>query len=358
MITFPLPSQTSLIDQPPRCRQCAYILTHLEVARCPECGTQFDPEIESTYLRHPGFVFWKFWLPGFLLAVGGGVLLCVLFLSANSLGWGLAIGCPFTLGGLLGYGIRAPIWWSIILALAALTVIVTMLIMASLAGLFCGVILVLLFFVPTFFGLAVGRLLRAALKESTFSQRWYLPVVAFLLLPGVVHAAEKIIGFSHPPETVETSAVLPVNLHRAWSCHLFGRDTRPDAAAAMKLGLPRPTTMPNEHFLLGTEQKIKFNKGELTIRVTQRVEDSLLGFDYIRQSHVEDRAVRLLDGQWKFAQVAPGQTRVTIRTRYQPLMTPRWAWRPLERMSGNATHEYLLEEMRQAAADPATRAAP
>ena len=231
--------------------------------------------------------------PDFCWPSEAGYCFACCFFRPTALGGAWQSGAQFTLGGLLGYGIRAPIWWSIILALAALTVIVTMLIMASLAGLFCGVILVLLFFVPTFFGLAVGRLLRAALKESTFSQRWYLPVVAFLLLPGVVHAAEKIIGFSHPPETVETSAVLPVNLHRAWSCHLFGRDTRPDAAAAMKLGLPRPTTMPNEHFLLGTEQKIKFNKGELTIRVTQRVEDSLLGFDYIRQSHVEDRAVRL-----------------------------------------------------------------
>lgn len=32
-------------DDTPRCQNCGYILQHLTVPRCPECGERFDPEI-------------------------------------------------------------------------------------------------------------------------------------------------------------------------------------------------------------------------------------------------------------------------------------------------------------------------
>src|SRR6476620_5124009 len=124
MITFPPPSSLDLLDSPPRCIGCAYILEQLEQPRCPECGRDFDPAFPHTYTRYPGFVFWKYWLPGFCLAVGGGSFIAFLFLLNGFVGWGLTLGVPFAVGSLLGYGARVRARWYTILVLFAIVVVV------------------------------------------------------------------------------------------------------------------------------------------------------------------------------------------------------------------------------------------
>jgi hypothetical protein len=100
----------------------------------------------------------------------------------------------------------------------------------------------------------------------------------------------------------------------------------------------------------GDSKEITFNRGKLTIEITERVELDHLAYRFIRQAHVEDRAVRLLDGRIDFEPLAGDRTRVTLITCYQPLMTPRWYWRPFERLSGSDVHEAILNELERSAA--------
>src|SRR3954451_3720423 len=90
-----------LSRRPPRCLSCAYVLEHLETPRCPECGRWFNPIDPYSYTRKPGFVWWKYWLPGALLSTLGGLLLAAIFLASNRLGFALTIAVPFSLGALL-----------------------------------------------------------------------------------------------------------------------------------------------------------------------------------------------------------------------------------------------------------------
>lgn len=39
------------LRKPGHCEKCQYSLAHLTVARCPECGTHFDPEYVATELE-------------------------------------------------------------------------------------------------------------------------------------------------------------------------------------------------------------------------------------------------------------------------------------------------------------------
>lgn len=39
----------SLQHNTPRCRQCGYLLVQLPSNRCPECGTEFDLDVESNH---------------------------------------------------------------------------------------------------------------------------------------------------------------------------------------------------------------------------------------------------------------------------------------------------------------------
>ena len=39
------------LRKPGHCEKCGYNLSHLTEARCPECGTHFDPEYVATELE-------------------------------------------------------------------------------------------------------------------------------------------------------------------------------------------------------------------------------------------------------------------------------------------------------------------
>jgi hypothetical protein len=350
MVSFPPVRDIQLQHLPPRCIGCGYILLHLDEPRCPECGRGFNPDDDRTYRRQPGFVFWRYWLPGFLQAIIPITVLACLFLWNGAVGWGLVLGAPISLGCLLGYGVRARWVWRIILAIAGILFVVGTLMMFSLAGPLCGFVLSILFLIPASIGVALGIPLRHFLKDSKFSQRWYLPIIAMLLIPLMVQGVEILVTSPPPREELSTTVILPCSLHAAWESQVFKGMPGPPKVGAMHVGLPVPLETTG-HSAVNELKTIRFSKGELSVRITDRVEDQRLAFDYIGQAHVEDRAVRLISSKFDFVAMGQSQTRVILSTRYQPLMTPRWYWRPFERWAGESMHRYILQAM----ADDANR---
>lgn len=279
-----------------------------------------------------------------------GLILSLLFILGGHLGWGLTLATPLTIGLLLGYGVGVRSRLVIVLCIPCLLAIVGGLYAAQSIGIFCGFVLGALFLIPMLLGVAFGSALRAYLKVTTFDQRGYLPLFLLALLPLGAHAAELLLGGRISPESVSTTAVLPVPIHAAWKSHVFRADSEPAPQAAYRAGLTRPTGTAGST-AIGGQFTIHFTKGFLTVRITQRLEDSLLAYRFIGQSDIEDRAVRLLDGRQEFHSLGPMRTQVTVTTRYQPLVTPRWYWRPFERWAGDTTHHYLLDAMAMDAAD-------
>ena len=95
-------------------------------------------------------------------------------------------------------------------------------------------------------------------------------------------------------------------------------------------------------------KQVTFNRGKLRVEVTEREEMRLIAYRFIGENHVEERGAKLLDGRMTFEPVTQKQTRVSVETRYQPLMTPRWYWRPFERMTGEKVHAQILNELQRA----------
>jgi hypothetical protein len=94
------------MSEPARCLDCGYVLIGLPRGRCPECGRPFDPDDPRTYSSRPLLVRWKFWLPGFVLAAVGGVVLYVAIVLIAGWGAAVTIGAPFCVGAIVGYGCR------------------------------------------------------------------------------------------------------------------------------------------------------------------------------------------------------------------------------------------------------------
>jgi hypothetical protein len=73
---------------------------------------------------------------------------------------------------------------------------------------------------------------------------------------------------------------------------------------------------------------------------------SSVQFAVIDQKMFEDYSVRLLDGGFYFEQSDATHTTVTLTTRYQPLLRPRFAWQPAEEYVVRLLHTHVLEGMR------------
>ena len=336
---------------PARCLGCGYVLTGLTEQRCPECGREFRIDDPSTYSTKPLFVRWRFWLPGFMLATIGGVILYLLLIWVA--GWGVAVSivAPFCIGAVVGYGCRAKPFVLALLALAALGVIVFTLYSANLVGIFCGSVMAVVALTPILVGTACGVLLRIRLKHSDFEQRWYLPALSLLLAALLWGVVEHFTATPHSVESVITLMEIPAPVGRAWNALMFYEDVRQPPPWLLRYGLPRPLYTRGSIANEGHARTCVYTKGHLTKRVTRRVPESLLTFDVIEQDRIENHSVKLTGGSFAFVSEGEGRTRVTLTTSYRPKLGPRWVWRPFEKLAVHTLHEYVLDGMKHEATE-------
>ena len=339
----------------PRCLTCGYRLVGLQEPVCPECGRPFDPDDDATFSRKPPFVWYVYWWPGALLALGAGLVWCVGFYMNNTLGWGIFIAVPFMVGALVGYRPSPKRRVSSIILLVAAMVsgllIVLMLVAGEIAGVFCCLFLLVIFFVPTlggfYFGVFAAYMLAFILKHTRFSQREHLPVILFILmLPGLAHLAERAFAPPIEVETVQTEQLVPMGSMQAWDRWVFYEEVEHERPLLLRLGLPTPSHVEGKIQGVGDEQVCVYTgDARLVKRATHVAPGEVLAFDVIEQHNFENNSIRLIDGSFDFEQVGDGQTRVTLTTRYEPLLRPRALWQPIEQTFATELHQHVLKGM-------------
>lgn len=338
------------MTDPIRCITCGYVLWGLTAGKCPECGRYFDPAIPATVTTNTPFVLWRYWLPGFLLALGGGIVLYIAILTIAGFGWAVTLVAPIALGAAIGYGCPVRTRLHILLGLCAIITIVLTLYSASLVGIFCGLVLGCVMLIPTGVGIAAGVILRQRLKKSNFSQRYYLPLLTLMVFGLAV--ADRLTHRAFAVESIVTSVDIPSPVGKAWNALMFFEEVRHAPPWLLRIGLPRPLYTRGSTAHVGDEKVCIYTKGHLTKRVTERDPDHRLAFDVIEQDRIENRSIRLTSGSFDLISVSPSQTRVELTTNYEPKLGPRWIWRPAEQLATHALHRDVLEGMREKAAEP------
>lgn len=348
----------------PRCRGCGYVLENLPGNRCPECGTPFDFDDPDTYTLKPPLVRWRFWLPGLLLAVGGGMASYLVVLGLAGFGAAGTLVLPACVGAIIGYACRVRTFLIVLLGLVAITGVCMGLASLSLVSLWCGLVLAGIALGPLIVGTLAGVLLRTALKHSRFDQRWHLPLVAFLLLPPAAGLVERAVQKPYAAETIRTSLVMDAPPRRAWEAVMFYEEVRREPPALFRLGMPRPLYTSGASAAVGDEKTCVYDKGRLVKRITERDAHRRLAFRVVEQGF-EQHAMTLSGGAFEFEPAGPGpegeaagdgagdagRTRVTLSTRYRPHLGPRWCWRPFERLTVHTLHGHVLRGMADAARD-------
>ena len=197
---------------------------------------------------------------------------------------------------------------------------------------------------PIFVGTVLGVWLRLGLKNTRFGQREYLPAILFALLLGSAWA-EGPVG-PRRVETVRTSAVLKASADDAWDAVVFYEEVEHPAPFLLRVGLPRPVRVVGASQAVGDIKRCIYTHGHLTKRITSAERRVRLEFEVVEQELLQ-RDVRLVGGSFEFESLGPNATRVTLVTRYEPLILPRVVWRPMERLVVHTLHRHVLEGMRR-----------
>jgi hypothetical protein len=328
----------------PRCLDCGYILHGLAEFRCPECGREFDPEDPESFSIKPPFVRWKFWLPGLLLAFGAGTFLWLILFPTTGVGVAVTIVVPFSMGAILGYSCRRGMAVQILLGLLVLLAVSLVMLTFRLEGIFCALILGAIALGPLLIGSLLGILLRIHLKRSSFDQRDYLPILLFVAIPLGWGIAEHFVVRRYEKLAVATSTVMPVPAEEAWASLVFYEQVKHSPPLLLRLGLSRPLYSYGKIQRVGDQKTCVYDQGTLVKRVTRIEPGKVLEFQVVHQG-IENCAVRLKGGSFRFESLGAAQTRVTLTTEYEPFLAPRWAWRPWEELCAHTLHRHVLTGM-------------
>lgn len=338
--TIQFPEDPEGLAREPRCLGCGYRLCGIDHASCPECGQRFNAHDPRTYTWRRPFVWHQYWWPGALLAVGIGFLWCVHFYSGHNLGWGLFVGVPLMVGALIGYrpAAQPPFFKFFIklIAIVSVPVLVLMLMAGGFAGVFCGLILVVIFTPLLLVGLYLGVFLAYAfasiLKQFNFRQREYLPILLVVTIPGALHLAERAFAPPIPVQTTTTYQVLAMDRMRAWDAWVFFEEVDHDPPWILKLGLPNPSHVEGRIQAVGDKEICVYTgDARLVKRATEVTPGERLAFEVIEQRNFENHSIRLIDGSFTFDAVDENRTRVM--------------WQPIEHTVARSLHRHVLRGM-------------
>jgi hypothetical protein len=329
-----------------RC-QAELLESPFEGGACPDCQLQYDPKNSATYLTERVINRLKFWLPGLLLAMASGVVSYAIGIQAGELGVALFISVPVSFGAVLGYAVRCR--W-IFMALAIVTAVagvVTAVVSLNLAGFFCGVSLSAIFMAPAVFGMCLGAGLRYVLSFTRWDQRWLLPLALIMALPYVSFWIEAQLPHREEIATVRTTLTVDATPAEAWNAIMFYEQVEHDPPWLLKLALPRPVRSVGNKHHVGEVVRCYYDRGYLVKRISRRTPGRLLAFDVIEQKLHFERDITLRDGTFEITPAPGDRASITVTTRYQRHLSPRWLWRPVERKIVHTLHAHVLEGMRR-----------
>jgi hypothetical protein len=294
-------------------------------------------------------VRWKFWFPGFALAVASGAISYAVVFLSGEMGFALFVAVPVSFSAILGYATNARFWSVLFLSIIVIAGVVFLIVSMNFAGLFCGLTLGGIFLFPVLVGCGLGWALKLALQNSSWDQRHFLPLLLFAALPYGVCAIERLIPHPTDIATIETGLTFHATPEQAWSSIMFYEQVEHEPPLLLKLALPRPIRAEGSMTAVGDVQRCIYQNGELVKQISRRVENEALEFRVIEQHLHFEHDVTLVDGSFRLEPIGVGSTRVILTTRYIRHLRPAWLWQPMERKVVHTLHGHVLEGMKRRA---------
>ena len=332
----------------PKCIGCGYTLSGLgDIRVCPECARVFDPSDPSTYTLRRPFMGWHYWATGVGITAAIGIAIMIVDVLVIGAGGGSVwLVAPLLIGMMCGYYVRLKVYALVLVCLLLFTMLVLGLMSASVAGMYCALILAGIALVPLIVGALLGHGVRGILRARGFDLHRPLVLALLAALALGCAAYERLTARPSPIRTVSTTAVVGAPPEVCFDSIMFYEEVKHPAPWILRIGLAKPLRTIGSSRTIGDIKRCEYDKGHITKRVTEVRSPELLAFDVIEQSIGYERDVRLISGSFELSPDGATHTRITLNTTYQPLLGPRWAWALGEDYAIHTLHSHVLEGMR------------
>jgi hypothetical protein len=277
------------------------------------------------------------WKAGLTVSVLVLIGLLTLGLATGSFGFAYVLGTPFVGGYVIGRWVRVARVLRVLLAVVVLGSIILGAVTTSLAGAICGAVFFVIASIPLMAGVFLGSYL--------YGRKWVPNSAAGILLVALLIPTEHAALPLQPIESVRTSVLIEMKPDDAFSRITFYEDASGSPPRLLKIALPRPIKTLGVAKRPGDRVRCVYDTGYIDKEITTVAPGRLYEFKVINQVGVENHAVALLDGSFRFAPEGPRMTNVTLTTRYRPKLSARIAWRPFERAVIRTLHEHVLDAM-------------
>ncbi len=323
---------------------------------CAHCGLQYDPQDGQTFISFGILSPWAVYLLAALVVLFGAGFFLLGTNYNEAVGWSLVLGLPICMGAVLGYTStprRFRIWQKVIfgiLLFCGFLIIVGLISMLGVFGLaggiFCSVMLGLVFILPFLLGDWLGYVIRRSDERKKRNWKW-MKVVIFLLLPFGLDTIERLLPRDEDLASVETRVVFSASQERAWNSIVFYEQIEHEPPFLLRLALPRPGGTTGGKTKVGDISRCVYENGHLVKKISEREEGRLLGFRIIEQKIHFEHDLELREGSFRVEPGPdPGTTLVTLTTTYRRLTYPAFIWQPAEILVLHTLHGHVLEGMR------------
>src|SRR5205085_9412853 len=128
-----------------------------------------------------------------------------------------------------------------------------------------------------------------------------------------------------------TELTLPVAPQQAWNGIMFYEEVEHAPPWLLRLALPKPLRSVGDKRRVGETVRCLYDRGYLSKRITGVDEGRRLSFEVVEQHLHFERDITLRDGSFEVLPAERGGAIVVLTTRYEPRLSPRWLWEPMER---------------------------
>ncbi len=284
----------------------------------------------------------------FLATLIGLAALAALYFAEiwASYGYGLLLGVPLLIGSAIGYAFNFLRASAVAAILCGIVLLATLALTFQFAGMLCVTSLALIFVLPFAFGLVAGAGLRQLGRTREQRSAKKAAITSLLALaPLAPLYLESKMEFEGGVEVVATQRVLELPADVVWDSILFYEEVRDKPPLLARIGLPRPLRTEGSSSRVGDLTRCVYDTGYLLKRIVESKASERLAFEVIEQRGIEDRSIELIDGSFDLESLGPSRTRLTLTTRYRPLLQGRLVWLPFESALTRALHSHVIDEM-------------
>lgn len=148
-------------------------------------------------------------------------------------------------------------------------------------------------------------------------------------------------------DRVVTRQTLSMAPSRIWNGLVFYENIPDPPPLLLRLLLPVPMGTEGRITTVGDTVTCRYREGYLLKRLTKLTRNSLYEFEVVDQSFSSRLKVWFAGGCYSLCELSNGRTEVVVETRYESARTPRWFWKPMEKMVCHSFHRYLLKSIRR-----------